>query len=225
MSKPTFRRLVAYIIDMLIIGIISTAISSLGIFSKYEEAYNEASEKYLEIFETIGESPKKANEIMKDDTLYSMTYDVNKTGFYINVITLVVTALYFIGFQYITNGKTGGKALMKIEVVSDDKKKLSLVQIVKRSLIINNLIFNLIGLILIQTLSKSAYINVSQIVEILELGVMLFTFGMIIYREDGRGLHDLFGGTRVILSSEREYYYKKNKKHVKDAKIVKESEE
>ena len=49
MSKPTFRRIFAYIIDVLIVAIISAALATLPVFKKYYTKYEENSNRYVEL--------------------------------------------------------------------------------------------------------------------------------------------------------------------------------
>jgi uncharacterized RDD family membrane protein YckC len=218
-SKPLFRRILAYIIDGIIVSIVSSAIAFLPLFKKYSTKYDEYSEEYTEMIREVAQNPEKANEIFSDEKIKDMAYDLSKSGIYLSVITLVVTVSYFVGFQYYTGGKTGGKAIMKIEVVSTKDEPLSLSQLFTRSLIINNLFVDTISLIIIAFCTKSIYIGLSSYIELLELGLLLVTFGMVIYNDEGISLHDKIAGTRVILSSEKSLLEKKN---VKEAKVVKE---
>lgn len=221
MSKPTFRRIVAYIIDLLIVSLISAAIATLPMFKTQYKKYEDSTNKYYDLLEEVRKDPTKASALLNDDTMQAAIYETNKSGVFISIITVVVSILYFVVFQYKTNGKTGGKALLKIEVAASDDKRLKLSHIVIRSLIVNRLLSSTIGILTICFLSKSAYISFNSYFEVIELGVMLLTFGMILYNENGQGLHDKLAHTQVILSEEREYFYKHNKK-VKDAKVVKE---
>ena len=85
-------------------------------------------------------------------------------------------------------------------------------------MIINSLITSSILVILILVLSKNNYMNYSRYVQLLDYSLILLSIGFVLYREDGRGLHDLFGGTRVIMSEEKEYFLKHD--NVKEALIV-----
>lgn len=219
MNKPVFRRLVAYIIDMLIVIIVSSAISSLPVFKSRYNEYEKLTNDYLEMLSEARKDPAKATELLNDDAILDMSYQITKKGLFINTINLVLTALYFIGFQYYTGGKTGGKALLKIEVVPTDGKKLKFRHILVRSLIVNNIVVTSISLLLLGLCSQKVYMNVSQYVELIQLGILFVTVGMILYTNDGVGLHDKLAHTRVILSEEKEYYMTKK---VKDAKVVKE---
>ena len=116
-----------------------------------------------------------------------------------NISSIVVTFLYFVVFQFYTKGYTGGKKLLNIKVESTNGE-LKLYQLLIRSLIINGIITSTLTVILLFTLNKASYINVQMYVELLNMGLLFVSFGMMLYRKDGRGLHDLLGGTKVVLN-------------------------
>ena len=106
------------------------------------------------------------------------------------------------------------------EYISNDKKDLSIIQLLKRSIIINSLATGIIGIIITMTLNKNSYINYSRYVQLIETTLILLSVGFALYREDGRGLHDLFGGTRVISSDDKEFFLKHDE--IKEAEVVEE---
>ena len=81
-----------------------------------------------------------------------------------------------------------------------------------RSVVINSLLTSLISIICILTLSKSNYLTASNYIQMIDMAVMLVTFGMVMFREDGRGLHDLLANTIVVPTED-----------VKEAVIVKKT--
>lgn len=217
MKKPTIRRVLAYLVDMIIIGIIASSLASVKAFNPYYKEYQAAESKLETIME---ENQGRINELINDEEVIDLSYEITKTGVFVNIYTVGLSLLYFVGFQYITKGKTLGKKLMKIEVISNDKNDVTLLQLLKRSIVINTLVTGTINIILIMAFSKTNYINYSRYIQLLETTLILVSIAFVLYREDGRGLHDLFGGTRVISSEDREFYLKHEE--VKEAEVVKE---
>ena len=217
MKKPTIKRIIAYIIDMIIIGIIAAFLASVKFLNPYYEEYNAAENKLETIME---ENQGRINELINNDEVIDLSYEITKTGVFVNIYTVGLSLLYFVGFQYLTKGKTLGKKIMKIEVISNDKKDLSIIQLLKRSIIINSLATGIIGIIITMTLNKNSYINYSRYVQLIETTLILLSVGFALYREDGRGLHDLFGGTRVISSDDKEFFLKHDE--IKEAEVVEE---
>lgn len=196
MKKPTGRRIFAFIIDIIIISIISSTISSIKFlnptFDEYNESYDQY-EKYLN--EKL--TPQEAQDIFNNEEYQDLTYNLNYNGRYSSLITLVISFLYFVVFQYYTKGYTAGKKLLNIKVESEDKE-LNFYQLLLRSLIVNSLFTTTLSLVAISFLSKASYTNVELFVEILDMGLLFLSFGMILYRKDGRGLHDLIAKTKVV---------------------------
>lgn len=220
--KPTIKRLFAYIIDILIISLIASALSKVRFINPRIDEYNEIYDGYEELVLGTNENGEQLSSLLEDDKLRDLTYDLTYYGIYMNIITLVVTASYFVGFQYFTKGQTLGKKLFKIQIVSRDGKDVSAVQLLKRSVIIHSLVTSTILLIMVSTLSKENYMNYSSYVQIADYGLIFLSIGFVIYREDGIGLHDLFGGTRVIMVADRDKLFKKE---IKEANVVEEVEE
>ena len=54
------------------------------------------------------------------------------------------------------------------------------------------------SLVLLFFLSKGTYIKCSNFIDIFSIGITFLTFGMMVARNDGRGLHDILAGTNVI---------------------------
>ena len=197
MKKPTFRRILAFIIDMMIVSIISSAIASIGFINPTLDKYNEAYDSYTEYLQN-GLDTKNVSNILNSEEYKDITYNINYYGRYGTIITLVVTVIYFVVFQYFTNGYTGGKKLLNIKIESEDGK-LKVHQLLLRSLIINNVLTTTLALIALFVLSKGTFAKVGNYIDVLEMGLVFASFALVLYRQDGKGLHDLLAKTKVVL--------------------------
>ena len=135
MNKPTIKRACAYLIDLMLVLIISSLFTGIEALNPNADKYEETYDKY----KTIISNTTDINTINNEEIM-NVTYDMSKYGLSVSVINLVVTFLYFVVFQYMNNGKTVGKMLMKIKVVSKDRKKLKFDQILLRAIIINSIL-------------------------------------------------------------------------------------
>ncbi len=196
MKKPTGRRVLAFIIDILIVSFISSAISSIKFINPTLDKYNESYEQYEKyINEKL--TPEEAQNIMNSEEYQNLTYNLKYTGRYTSLITLIVSFLYFVVLQYYTKGYTGGKKLLNIKVESEEKE-LKFYQLLLRSFIINSLLTSGLSLIAVSFLSKESYFSVEIFIEVLDMGLLFLSFGMMLYRQDGKGLHDLIANTKVV---------------------------
>lgn len=212
-NKPTFKRVCAYIIDIVLVSFISSLFASIEFINPKLDEYNKNYEEYRNYVQSItsGSETVDTSELLNGKKVNDFTYNIASSGVITSEITLIISILYFIVFQYYNNGKTVGKALLKIQVKSKDNKKLKLTQMILRSVVINSLLTSLISIICILTLSKSNYLTASNYIQMIDMAVMLVTFGMVMFRDDGRGLHDLLANTIVVPTED-----------AKEAVIVKE---
>ena len=119
-SKP-FKRIVAYIIDIMVVTIIVTALSNLSFLNPNLDKYNEVYDKYTEEVKKYQNDEIKQDEFMEEYKTYN--YELQKESLYTDIIFISVYLLYFVGFNYITKGVTLGKKIMKLKIVTNDEKK------------------------------------------------------------------------------------------------------
>lgn len=216
MKKVTGARLAAYIIDSLIVALIASLFAGITLINPNKEKMEELEEEYTT--STIENFKNQDYSFFNDSNIENMTYEISYYGIYASVIELVVMFLYFGLFQYYNKGQTIGKKLLKIEVVSTNKKKLKLYQIIIRSGIINGLLTSSLAIIGLLYLSKASFLHYDTFVGLLNDGLEIACIIMILYRSDGIGLHDLLASTRVISCADRELFEKEN--NIKEAKVT-----
>jgi len=216
MKKPTFRRFLAYIVDVMLVALIAGMFAKLLILNPTRDEYNEKSKEYLDYIVDMAQSSDAA-EIQNSEEALNMVYDITYLGVYSSIISLVVSFIYFGIFQYYTNGKTVGKLLFGIKVISTKNEKLKLIQTIIRSAIINSLLTSSIIIICVLFLSKTAFINVNKVIQMIDLGLIIASVSMILYRNDGVGLHDLLASTAVVNNYETYKDYKEVYGKVKEA--------
>ena len=192
MKASFWKRLAAYIIDIMIVSIIVTIVC-LAIpkkESKVEEKLDELSNQLV-----AGE----ITSIEYIEKYENLLYEDQKNNIIENTVNIVLILAYFVVFQYMNKGQTLGKKLLHIKVV--DKNNNSPVKIYKgllRSLFILNIISGLIAVILINFTGKNTYMNIYMTITEIEALLIFVSAIFILYRKDGRGLHDLIANTMVI---------------------------
>ena len=189
----TFQRIVAYIIDIILLSLISSIIT-LGIptSQKYKDALKESNaliDKY---------TSKEINESEYIDKLYETKYIMGKETLNITIISIVITFGYFAGFAYYNKGQTLGKKLLHTKVVSKNGDEASYLQMMSRAMILNGCLTQLLIVILLLFIKSNQYLYTIGVLELLQSTIMLASIIMIIYRKDKRGLHDYICGTKVI---------------------------
>ena len=240
LSKPKlYKRIGAYIIDLLVIALISSVVATVftntekykailqemkEISSKYNEASNELKElsENKNNHENEEEYNLKYEEKKKEldnyiDKIKDLNYEYLLSSNSVTIIMLIMTIIYYVIMSYFCHGITLGKYIMKIRIVSINDNELNIFNYLLRSLIINNVLSNIASIITINTLPKADYFVVDEKVSGIFSLLLLVSFIFMMYREDGRGLHDLIAKTKVV---NIDYKLHENDEEIKEAKII-----
>lgn len=191
--KATFiERLGAYFLDIIIISILLSIIG-YGLPKNavdYEQELNDITEKYLN---------SEINTQKYIDETSIILYDNQKSNILSLGISVALIIGYFVIFQYMNQGQTFGKKLFKIKVVEKESKKTpSISSGFIRSLFILNIMSGILNIIFIYILNSKTYYIGYGITYIIETLFIIVTIFFVLYREDGRGLHDIMAKTTVI---------------------------
>lgn len=193
-KKPfVYKRVIAYIIDLLIVTLIS---GILTIVFTDNSSYEKDTEKMMDLTKKYTTKEISEEEYYKqfDELNYQMTLD--SVG--VTAITCGVSIIYYVILCYYCHGVTLGKYIMKIKIVSANGKKLNLGNYLLRCLIINMVLSNLFNIILVESLSKTNFLSIYSKVSNGFTLLLLLSFILIMYREDGRGVEDFMGNTKII---------------------------
>ena len=217
-EKPYFlKRFAAYLIDMIIVSLLATAISLVFLDnSKYQgetEALMTLTKKY-----TNNEITKEEYTKQFDELNYVMTKD--NVG--VTVVNIGVGLVYYVVLCYFCHGITLGKYLLKMKIVSSKDKELNLGNYLLRALFVNLILSNIVSVVLVTTLDKGSFVSIyPKISNVLTLFV-LATIIFMMYRSDGKGLHDMISGTVVISTKAPKETKEDVKEEVTEAKVIEE---
>ena len=206
-----WRRIVAYTIDILLVTMLVSMLSNIKMINPRVDKYKKEYENYAKIVERY--QKKKITKKTYQKQYNNIYYIMQKDSIYYNIIYLAIIVLYFGIFQYITHGQTVGKKLMKMKLVTDKEKDISIFKTIIRSIFLYSTIYYIllsIGLLL----ASGIYPIYAQIIYYLNTALELVIIYLVFSREDNRGLHDLIAGTKVISLEEP-----KEENIVIDAKI------
>ena len=193
-EKPYLvKRVIAYLIDMFVIAFISSILINVAI---NDQTYIDNSNKLMDLMEQTMNGEISKEEYTKEYN--KLNYEISKSTVDITIIMSAVSLVYYVIFAYCRDGRTLGKQLMKIKIVSNNRKKLHINNYLIRTLLINQVLLDIVSSALIILLSRNAYnvwyTNFSTIYSVFLMISLIFAS----YRNDGRGLHDIIAGTKVV---------------------------
>lgn len=191
------KRLLAYIIDILIVGFVASAISSIEVINPYYDNYIETYEKYSKEMDSLNED--NVFDKIKSEEFVLDYQNVLKYGVYSSVISISCYILYFGGFQKWNKNQTVGKKLMRLKVVNkNNKDDVRLWQYILRTIIVYNLLFNSLSVVVSYMFKGNLFFTTSIITSIIGYVITYVGYIMILFRKDGCGLHDFVSGTKVV---------------------------
>lgn len=192
MRTTFFERLGAYLIDIILLSVISSIICS-GI-TPDSTIINE----HLDELSTKWQTGEITNEVYFEEYGHLM-YDYEKDNIIPLVVNLSLTVAYFVIFQYMNKGQTLGKKALNIRVVDKTTEKpISILKGLVRSLIVLGILSSSLNILFIYILNRNTYFTGYTIVGMIEILFDLITMILILYKKDSRGLHDLMVNSKVI---------------------------
>lgn len=214
------RRIMAYFIDIILVVMVSTLITSnkyIDInYSKYQKVYNEYKTCYDEYESLLKDSEeekldeKESDKLDKyEEKLNNYSYRLSKLSFVPRFMGIILSLFYFVVLQFYFNGQTLGKKIMKLRVVSNDNKNINIFSFLIRSLIVNEIFISSLNLICILFLSKNVYFTYSKVIYFVTYFIEILIVFTIIFSKDNRGIHDILANTKVI-------YERKNKDEMQE---------
>ena len=224
MKPVSYKRILAYLIDILIVTCIATI---LTMFIPVSEEYTNQMNELNAVLEDYSSGDISETEYL--EKFSDISYIVNKESVQVSIVSVVLSTIYFVVLAYYMNGQTFGKKIMKIQVVSANSKKLTMNNYLIRSLLVDSILMNAISIVAILFLEKSSYLKVYDVTSTIFGAIYVVIFAMILFRQDGRGLHDLLANTKVISLNDNkvlnEEPIKEEKKEtkkevIKDAEII-----
>ena len=188
-----YQRLGAYLVDILVIMLIASVVTTPFIDMKSLDQLDSESTELIQKLQA-GEISIKTyyTEAM------SISYQMAKVQGLTTLVALFLNVLYYIVFQFYNDGQTLGKKLFRIRVTGYKNKKLNINNYIYRSLIINSLLLDMIVFALIIFGNSTDYFYGYLVIELMDYLLLLVSSIMTIFRRDGRGLHDLLAGTSVV---------------------------
>lgn len=196
--KPFFmQRLGAFLLDIMIVAFVA---SLIGGFFIDQKAVNKIQSEMLEIQEKYIAGEVNINTYTTES--FSLSYQLSQKQGFVSLISIFLTIMYFIVYQFKNNGQTLGKKLFKIKVSKYDSTELTINNMIFRALIINSIFVNMIVFLFITISNFNIYFYGSIIFRFIDYVLLIVSLFMIMWNKNGRGIHDYIAGTVVVRTNE-----------------------
>lgn len=192
-KASTFERVLAFIIDLLVVSAISLL---LTFWMPLTKEYHDAAKKIAD-----AESKFKDDKITEEAyfKIYeNENYIQRKESMTQSAINIVVMIGYYVTFVFYYGGQTLGKKWLKIRLIDNEENVPNQLKLFVRSGIINNLFFSIVSLGLLPFISKDNYLFYFKYISMGIAVLWLVILFMVTIRKDKKGLHDLLLKTDVV---------------------------
>ena len=193
MKAKFSKRLEAYFIDILILGLILMVIYAILPEGGNIQALNK---EMSEIINLVLDHEITFSTFFERFTTVIHDLDTERAIYHVFNAFLIIA--YFIIVPYFQNGQTIGMKIVKIKVERLDHGLIALNDLLIRSLIIHGLGSMMISLACIYVLSGTSYFVVTSIFSFIQILLVILCIFMILYRKDNRGLQDILSKTKVV---------------------------
>lgn len=177
------KRFLSYLLDMFIIFVILFLIKQLLPINNYELELNNLNELYVE---------KKIDSGIYLNQFVSITHNIDKQNFTINLFGFFLIIINFIIIPFLTKGQTIGQKIFKIKI---NKKNLTIKDLSGRAVIINGLGYLLFMFIILFIATNKIYFILINLLGIFQILVVIINAFMVLYYKEG--IADKFTNTRI----------------------------
>ena len=188
------RRLMAYIIDLVLLSILVTL--TLVIFPNDKKEIKQINNNINIITEDLLNDKIDNSQYLNMYAKYN--YKLEKKQIKTNVLNLIYIIFLYILVPFFAGGQTIGKIVTKIKIVNEDNSDIQFNKLIIRSLFVNFLIYPIVTIPLIYLFSAKIYFILSLFLILIEFLLVLFTIFMVLYRHDRKGIHDILTKTKII---------------------------
>ncbi len=185
------KRILAYLIDMMVVAIIMNII---GIFMM-----NSNTTKLNEELNTLNNEviDRKISEETYINRLVIIEQDMDKENLNTNIIELMLVFGYFVVVPFCFNGQTIGKKVFKIKIKAKNGD-LTINSLLIRTLMIDGLSSLLVCISTIYLVDSMPYFIIKTGIRLIELVILVVSVVKIKNTEEKQGLHDRIAKTEVV---------------------------
>ena len=191
MKASFFKRILAFLFDYFIISL-ALSIITIG-FNINSNGYSKDLNRIVNDYKN-----GKINNSEYTEKILDLEFNVQKDNLPINGVSCALFVGYFIIFGYLNKGQTIGKKIFNIRVVNKEKENVNFLNMLIRSLFLYGILSTLYSIICVLFFNINVFNYGYKIIGTVESLFLFISFLMVMNRKDGRGLHDLIGGTYVI---------------------------
>lgn len=193
--KLTIKRLLAYVIDILVIFLIFFVLYNL---LPSNNEIIELNHKLKQLEEQLFNQQINFGKYLEQ--FIKISYQIDKSNVLLSAINILLVIVYFIIVPMFTKGKTLGLYLMNLKIKSEENLKIFSLFI--RNIFTTGILYMMICLFMIFLVKSTPYFIIITILGFIQILLVIISSFMVIYRKDKKGLQDILSNTVIIENKE-----------------------
>ena len=189
-----YKRIIAYLVDMILICAVALIISNLLHNKNIDVLMVEMNTLNSDLFS------KKVNIVTYFNHYSDVIRDIDRQKILINFIVVTIMFGYFVILPFKNKGQTLGKMIMKIRVTK--KEEITVLDYVIRSFLINGILYMIIILICACILPAFSYFLTVSILGFIQIILVISSAFMILYKKNERSLEDIITKSEIVFIDE-----------------------
>ena len=202
MHSTVLKRISAYLLDFLLVLLVVTLLSYVPFLNPHRKEYSEKYNELVNVYDRFADG--EISQAEYDEAYVPIAYEMYRYNTSYVVIDLVIVILYFAVLPFFSGGQTVGKKLFQIKIEGKDEKKLNFYQYLIRAVVLNNIRISILLQAIVYLMDVESYEFFYRNVNLAGYIIQYATLFLVFVRRDGRGLHDMIAGTRVVLTEEQD---------------------
>ncbi|MBR1748608.1 MAG: RDD family protein [Bacilli bacterium] len=202
MHSTVLKRISAYLLDFLLVLLVVTLLSYVPFLNPHRKEYSEKYNELVNVYDRFADG--EISQAEYDEAYVPIAYEMYRYNTSYVVIDLVIVILYFAVLPFFSGGQTVGKKLFQIKIEGKDEKKLNFYQYLIRAVVLNNILISILLQAIVYLMDVESYEFFYRNVNLAGYIIQYATLFLVFVRRDGRGLHDMIAGTRVVLTEEQD---------------------
>ncbi|MBR1679180.1 MAG: RDD family protein [Bacilli bacterium] len=202
MHSTVLKRISAYLLDFLLVLLLVTLLSYVPFLNPHRKEYSEKYNELVNVYDRFADG--EISQAEYDEAYVPIAYEMYRYNTSYVVIDLVIVILYFAVLPFFSGGQTVGKKLFQIKIVGKDEKKLNFYQYLIRAVVLNNVLISILLQAIVYLMDVESYEFFYRNVNLVGYIIQYATLFLVFVRRDGRGLHDMIAGTRVVLTENQD---------------------
>lgn len=200
MHSTILKRIAAYLLDFLLVLLFVTLLSYVPFLNPHRTEYSEKYNELVNVYDQYAD--KEISEAEYREAYVPIAYEMYRLNTNYVILDMIIVILYFAVLPFFFQGQTIGKKLFQLRIVSKDGNELTIVSYLLRAVVLNNVIISILLQVIVYVMDVNSYDFFYRNVNLAGYIIQYATLFLAFVRRDGRGLHDLIAGTKVVFTEE-----------------------